>query len=206
MIQITMDVRINFEANLTALNDAIEKGLRQLTMQAHQEWQDEAARRLKTTRRRYQDSLQYTIESSNTASITLQSADPSTQWLVNALEQGVDSFDMKPSRLGYAPSRSGGKPAFFWSSLHQTLPGKRKEPGQPFYQPTPFVDIPFRGGGAKEGRPTSYRRMHIGSQGFIHPGFKPLGKGGPGPLRPAVVEYIRKTAPEVFGPLIRATI
>ena len=206
MIHIKVNIKVDLKAKADKIEGAVEKGLRQLTLAAFHEWQDEAGRKLRTTRRRYQDSLQYMIESGNTSTITLQAKDPSTQWLVNALENGVGSFDMKPSRLGMAKSRSGGKPAYYWSPLHSTLPGEKKKKGQPYYQEVPFVDIPFRTGAKESSRPTSYRRMHKGSSGFIHPGFKPSGTGGPGPMRPHVVEYIRKTAADVFGPLIRASV
>lgn len=163
-----------------------------LAQQAYHEWQEEAGRRLKTTRRRYQDAIQLVVDG-NKAELRLQAKDASTQWLVNALEYGVESFDMKPSRLK-------GKPAYFWSEYHGTLPGTKKEPGQPYYQTPPFVDIPF-GGHAKQGStPSHYRRIHAGSSGFQHPGLKPRN------MRETVVEYIKKTAPEVLPLLIKAKV
>lgn len=192
MIKIKVKVRIPFLDRIGRIKQAIDEGTRTLTTQAMHEWQDEAGRRLKTTRRRYQDAIQMTVDG-NTSELRLQAKDAKTQWLVTSLEYGVEPFDMKPKRLE-------GKPAFFWSEYHGTLPGVKKAPGQPYYQPTPFVDIPF-GGHAKEGsRPTHYRRMHEGSTGFRHPGFKPYN------MRGAVIEYIKKTAPEVLGPLIRAKV
>lgn len=191
MIQIKMKIdtsKIDLEGLGNKIADAAEKGLRQLTQQAYEEWQNIAARRLKSTRRVYQDALSFEVDGSGVGHITLQAKDPSTNWLVTKLETGVASFDMKPSRLA-------GKPARHWSDLHPTKPGeKKKNP--------PFVDIPFRTKSKQQAKPDRYRRISEKSTGFIHPGFKPIGKAGPGPMREEVVEYVRKTAPDVFQPLL----
>jgi len=170
------------------LEEACEKGLRQITQAAYEEWQNEAGRKLKSTRRRYQDALHYSIDDASHSCITLFARDKSTNWLVSKLEQGVSAFDLKPPRLeGHAGDH--------WSQLHKTNPGGKKPN-------PPFVDIPFRTKNKEQGDPNSYRRMLPKSSGWVHPGFKPIGTGGPGPLRPAVIEYIRKQIATVFVPLI----
>lgn len=190
MISISVKVSVDFPGIESKIRAAAANGTRKLAAAAHNEWQSEAGRRLNTTRRRYQDALRLTQVSDTKATIHLEASDKGTQWLVNALEFGVESFDMKPKRLS-------GHASTHWSAMHKTLSGEKKKPGQPYYQPTPFVDIPVERSG-KEGRSTKFRRMHSKSTGWIHPGFKPKGTGGPGPMRPHVVEYIKTEAQKVF--------
>jgi hypothetical protein len=110
---------------------------------------------------------------------------------------GWPSFDLKPGRLG------NNRPAHYWSEYTKPAagdkgPGAKKKPGQPFYQETPFVDIPFFGKGTKEGAPKKFRRMHKGGSAWRHPGFKPTGTGGPGPMRPHVTEFIKDQSNKIF--------
>ena len=81
-----------------------------------------------------------------------------------------------------------------------------REHGREGLPPVPFADIPFRTKGAKQqGTPNAYRRISPNQDtdaSWMHPGFKDKGQGGPGPLRPEVVEYIKKTAPDIFRPLL----
>jgi hypothetical protein len=192
MISIRVKVEVNFKGMEDRIRAAAGRGLRKVATAAHGEWQTEAGRRLSSTRRRYQDALKLTQIDDEHATIHLEASDKSTNWLVNALEYGAESFDMKPSRLK-------GHAARHWSGYHRTLPGMKKKLGQPFAQEPPFVDIPIREKGSpKEGKPSKFRRMHSGSSGWIHPGFKPLGKKGPGPMRPHVAEFIKEHAPKIF--------
>ena len=190
------------QKQIRSIEAGAKQGLRELTRAAHLEWIDEAGRKLNTTRRRYQDSVQYTLEGPYRGVITLQAKDKGTQWLVLALERGVKGFDLKPGRLG-----KDNRPAYYWSK-HATIvaAGKKKEPGDPYYQTPPFVDIPFRTKSKEQEKPDSYARLHSGSHGFRHPGFKPKGDGGPGPMRPAVIEYIKETAQDVLLTAIRKKI
>lgn len=182
-----------------AMIEAAREGLRQVASAAFEEWQSIAARRLKSTRRIYQDSLHLKLGSGKAPSeITLFSKDPSHNWLVQGMEYGVGAFDMKPSRLSRKKGPGGitPRPAFHWSEFHKTKSGqKKKNP--------PFVDIPFGGGRRTGSTPKSYRRVSPKSGGFQHPGFKPVGTGGPGPMRHEVIEYIRKQVPIIIGPIIK---
>lgn len=173
------------------------EGMRQVAQAAFEEWQNIAARELKSTRKLYQDALHLKLGSGRAASeITLFSKEDN--WLVQALEFGTGAFDMKPSRLSRKKGPAGitPRPAYHWSEFHPTKPGaKKKNP--------PFVDIP-RGGGRRTGTtPKEFRRMSSKSSGFMHPGFKPIGAGGPGPMRHEVIDYIKEQIPVVIGPIVK---
>jgi len=166
---------------------------------AYGEWQSIAARKLKSTRRMYQDALHLKLGSGRAASeITLFAKNESDNWLVQGLEFGAEAFDMKPSRLAKKKGPGGitPRPAYHWSEFHKTKPGvKKRNP--------PFVDIP-RGGGRRTGStPSEFRRISSTSGGFMHPGFKPIGSGGPGPMRHEVISYIKEQIPVVIGPIIK---
>ena len=94
---------------------------------------------------------------------------------------------MKASRLS-----DKSHAAYHWSQFAKV----RKAGGRK--QNPPFVDIPVRGTGARRGRATGYYRMSPKSGSWDHPGFKPKGSGGPGPMRPDVEEHIRKTVQDTF--------
>ena len=64
-----IEIRLNIDVSNIDLDgvgkkivEAAEKGLRQLTQQAYEEWQNIAAQKLNTTRRRYQDALAFTMK------------------------------------------------------------------------------------------------------------------------------------------------
>ena len=183
MISIHVKVEINFEDIESKIRAAAGRGLRRVAIAAHGEWQSEAGRKLSSTRRRYQDALKLTQVDDENASIHLEATDKSTNWLVNALEFGHPSWNMTETHLkGHASKH--------WSNFHPKTPGGKK--ANP-----PFIDVPFRKG-SKEGRPSHFRRMSPKSSGWVHPGFKPIGSGGPGPMRPHVIEFIKEHASTVF--------
>lgn len=201
-IQIKVHAEVDMEKVEKGITEAAEKGLRQLTQQAYEEWQNVAARKLKTTRRRYQDSLSFEMKSSNVGTITLQAKDKNTEWLINAIEAGAEPFSIRDAVLDKAkkhwprPMSDEQRRAMF------AYLAKEGRLGKP---PVPFTDVPFRSSGSKEqGRPNAYRRISPNTKpdGWKHPGFKPKGGGGPGPLREEVVEYVKKTAADVFTPLL----
>lgn len=199
MIQIKIKIRDGLANEIEQrLQKALGKGMKKLVTKAYEEWQAEAGRKLTTTRRAYQDALKLTITNDDKATIELAPRDPKNQWLIRALEMGWPAFDLKPGRLG-----KRNRPAYYWSEHAKPAtggkgPGAKKKPGQPFYQEVPFVDIPFFKKGTKEGAPEKFRRMHKGGSAWRHPGFKPKGSGGPGPMRPHVVEFIKEQAPKIL--------
>lgn len=207
MISIKIKINVDLNSKMEAIEEACEKGLNDLTMAAFKEWQDEAGRRLHTTRRMYQDALSYSMVDKKHGEIKLQPGKTKLAWLILALENGLQSYDMKP---GFMESHS----AYHWSPLHKTLANKKKKAEDDFIGKSlygkgmdpPFVDVPFRLKSKEQNEPDYYRRVHSRSTGWIHPGFKPIGKGGPGSMAPHVIEYIKKTAGDVFLPLIKARI
>jgi hypothetical protein len=201
-LSFTITSKIDFEKISRELHKVIGEGLRTLTMQAYEEWQNEAGRKLKTTRRRYQDSLHYTIKSETEAEITLYSKDKKTAWLVTSIERGVEGFSIREAVLKKAKLHTGRKMS---DAQRRAMFSYLKRVGRLGFPPVPFTDVPFRtSGAAEQGTPNSYRRIskNTKTEAWKHPGFKPSGTGGPGPLLPAVIEYTEKTAQDVFGPLI----
>jgi len=195
-------INIKIEVDLGEIGKTIEKAasdaLKQLATQAYEEWQSEAGRRLKTTRRRYQDALHWTMKSDTEAEITLFARDKKTNWIVTALERGVGPYSIRDAALKKAKLQTS-----------RTMSDKQRRAmfaylasvGRLGLPPTPFADIPFRSQGSLEqGDPNSWRRISKNTKpgSWKHPGFKPGGSGGPGPLRPAIVEYIQKTAGDIF--------
>jgi hypothetical protein len=200
--QINIKIEVDLAALGQKLQKAIGEALKQLTVQAYEEWQNEAGKKLKTTRRRYQDALHYTVKSDTESEIVLYAKDKKTNWIVTALERGVGSYSIRDAALKKAKLQT-----------NRTMSDKQRRAmfaylakvGRLGLPPTPFVDIPFRSKGSLEqGDPNAWRRISKNTKtgSWKHPGFKPVGSGGPGPLRPAIVEYIKKTAGEVFGPIL----
>jgi len=193
----------NLDKKKQEIVKAAQKGLRQLTQQAFEEWQNIAAQKLKTTRRPYQDSLSFTMVGAELGEITLQAKDPKTNFIINALENGVKPFSIRDAVLKKAKkhwprkkpmSDQQRKAMFFYLSKVGRL-------GLP---PTEFSDVPFKTGGSKEGAVSSFWRISKNTESgkWAHPGLKPKGGGGPGPLRPDVIKYVKKTAIDVFRPLL----
>jgi hypothetical protein len=204
MIQIKVKIRteVDLEAKAKEIEKAAEKGIRQLTQQAFEEWQSVAARRLRTTRRRYQDSLSFTMTGPMTGEITLSAKDKNTNWLINAIENGVEEFSIRDAVLAKAKKHW---PREMSDKQRRAMFAYLAKVGRLGKPPVPFTDVAFRTGGAKEqGKPNAFRRIspNTPSDAWAHPGFKPKGRGGPGPLREEVVEYVKKTAQDVFGPLL----
>lgn len=201
-LRIKVNAQVDMDKKAKAIGEAVEKGTRQLTQQTYEEWQNVAARRLRTTRRRYQDALSYSIDGPNEGTITLQAKDKSTQWLLNAIENGVGAYSIRDAVLKKAKKKW---PRDMSDAQRKAMFAYLKKVGRLGRPPVPFSDVPFRTSGAKEqGRPTAYRRIspNTSTEAWKHPGFKPVGKGGPGPLRDEVVEYVKETAKDVFQPLM----
>ena len=190
MITIKVKGKMRLLHLVPKIREAAEKGTRELARSAEEEWRRLADQRLNTTKRRYQDAIQMEIRDGK-AILRLEARDSGTNWLVNAIERGRPSYDIKPG-LMRSPS------AKQWSQYHRTNPGGKK--ANP-----PFVDVPFRTG-AQQDKPAYFRRVTPKSSEWIHPGFKPTGSGGPGPMAPDVVEHVKKEAPKVLGRLLKAVV
>lgn len=205
MIQLKIKIRaegVDLEKKAKHIMEAAEKGLRQLTQQTYEEWQSVAARKLKTTRRRYQDSLSFTMQESNLGVITLQSKDKNTNWLITAIETGTEPYSIRDAVLKRAKKHWPRKMS---PAQRKAMFAYLKEQGRLGLPPVPFTDIPFRTTGAKQqAKPNAYRRIspNTPNDKWKHPGFKPIGTGGPGPLKEEVIEYVKKTASDVFTPLL----
>lgn len=208
-----VEIRINIDTSKVNLDgvgkkivDAANKGIQQLTQQTYEEWQNIAARRLNTTRRRYQDALSFTMKGKNAGEITLQAQDPNTNWLVVALETGVESFNIRQAIMKKKSEYKKRWPRPMSDKQRRAMFRYLKEKGRLGKPPVPFADVPFRTKGAKQqGKPNAYRRISPNQDTqskWDHPGFKDKGTGGPGPLRPEVIEYVKKTAQDVFKPLL----
>jgi hypothetical protein len=192
-------IRFEFEtpADLAQLEQklikAARRGLRDLALAAHGQWQDEAGRKLHTTRAQYQAAVKHKKVDADTYEVFLHHPTEKTNWLVTAIEVGYPSFNIRDALLR-SPS------AFSYSQY-----AKVKGPGAAKVG-APFVDVPFRTGPAKtQSKPSYFRRVHPGSSKskWIHPGFRPDGEGGlDTPLREAVKDYIKEEAKNVFGPFL----
>jgi len=201
-IKIKIHTEVDLEDKAKQIGEAVEKGMRQLTQQTYEEWQNVAARKLKTTRRRYQDSLSFSMDGPNNGSITLSAKDKATNWLVTAIENGIEPYSIRESTMAKAKKHW---PRDMSDRQRRAMFAYLAKVGRLGKPPVPFTDIPFRTGGAKEqGKPNSFRRIspNTAPDAWGHPGFKPKGGGGPGPLREEVIEYVKKTAQDVFGPLL----
>ncbi len=191
-IKIKIDINIPFDKWTDDIEAALAEGMRDLMMKAHGEWQDAAARTLHSTKRAYQEAIQYKIVDPRTVHLSLSHNDKRKNWLVNALELGQESF---PGRV---PKTLESSKATTWSS----------GPKRGSAKATPFMDIPKWGKGAVpiEGAVPAggYRRMTANNASkWKHPGFRPSGKGGlQKPLREDVVQMIKDKAPGLFKKLI----
>jgi len=194
-MSLALSLKIDEKIDLDNLADKIQqtlfRALRQLANAAMGEWQDEAGRRLHRTRRQYQSAIKTHVVSEDQIDIVLHHPDEKINWLVTAIEVGVESYSVKQALLDSAAARQ-------WSQHHKGSPGGKK-------LGAPFVDVPFRTGDAKEqSRPSYFRRVSpSSSKTWTHPGFKPAGGGGlDKPIREHVKQYIEEEAEKMFGHLL----
>lgn len=203
MISMKVQINIDPEKLLKGWEEEANAAMEDLMMAAYNEWKDEAGRVFNTTRRVYQEAVQYQLIRPGTVHVFLQAADDRDNWLANALEVGYGKYNIWPAVLS-GRGRTESRAAYYYSEkAKKPLKGAFKG-GAP---KTPFVDIPFRPGKVispgmsktkEQGRPDFYRRMSRGNiKGkWIHPGFQPRA------LSNHVVEYVKKTVPDIFGPFM----
>lgn len=205
MSEIRIKIKTQFDPSklFKEYEEAAEKAMEELMHAAYQEWQDEAGRRLHTTRRAYRDALQSKLISPGLFEIFLQHVDDKDNWLANALETGARPFNIREKVLATAklhPERMAKMSPRQRAMMIKYL----REHGRLGLPPTPYTDVPFIAGGVKEGKPSAFRRISKNQDTqskWDHPGFQPEGTGGPGPLMPKVIEFIEEQAPEIFNRL-----
>lgn len=223
MITINVTMKFKVDKLYDELVSVFEEGMRDLMMQAYGVWHDQAAAKLHSTQRDYQDAIQHKIVDPFTVHLFLSHNDKKKNWLVNALEAGHGP--MLPWKATLADRK-----AFYWSGQgkhagkykwHSYAQGyKAPQDPSPRSKRTPpnnhkpFMDVPSwgkgvspRSGGTPGGKPP-YKRLTAGNSGkWTHRGFKPTGKGGlDRPLRDAVVEHVRQEAPKLFKRLIEQVV
>ena len=217
VVEVKVEINIPFDKWFDEIEAALAEGMRDLMMKAHGEWQDAAARTLHSTKRMYQDAIQFKVVDDRTTHLFLSHNDQKKNWLVNALELGHGP--MLPWRATLA-----GRKAFYWNSGSRRGTYKwssyaagyegRKKARKPPGGYKPFMDIPQWGKGVSpiEGRAPAgkdaFKRMTAGNSArWTHPGFKPEGKGGlDKPLREDVIQLVKDEAPKIFKKLIEQVV
>jgi len=220
-ITVKVEIKVDLEEVFEEIFDVLEEGMRDLMMSAYGVWQDEAAGKLHSTQRDYQDAIQHEVIDAFTVHLFLSHNDKKKNWLVNALELGHGP--MLPWR-----STLSSRKSFYWSPFAKwpnkykwhsyaqgykapsdAAPRKARKPPNGY---KPFMDVPNWGRGtARSGSKPSggggrgaYSRLTAGNSGkWTHKGFKPVGKGGLArPLREAVIQHVLDEAPKMFTRLI----
>lgn len=184
-VTVNEDRLVNLESKLMK---ALSTGLKALVIGAHREWKKMASVKLYTTRRQYQMALASPVPIDDfTYEIVLHHPDNQTNWLVTALEVGHGNIDMKRALLA-----TKVKASRVWSQ-YSKKPGQKKIGA-------PFLDVPFKAG--QSDKPMFFRRVTPRSAGWMHQGFRPVGKGGLAePLRETAKKFIRDQAGDVLRPI-----
>lgn len=211
MITIKMRVEFDVDKQIQDIKDAVQEAMRNLMMAAYHEWITQVGKAktvkgstLRTTRRPYEDAIQHKLVDPWTVQIFLQATDPKDNFLANALEGGFPQFNTWTAPMS-------GWSSQHWSTQHPSKASEfklsvryRKDRAA-----TPFVDIPFRTKSMEQSKPDAYRRMSAKNiQGrWIHPGFRPIGKGGlERPLRDIVTDFVKDEAPKIFSESLKARV
>jgi len=203
MIKITIDIKFEAKGLVQDYVDAAYKAMEELMMAAYQEWQDEAGRKLHTTRRAYRDAIQHKLVSPGEVELSLQQSDDKDNWIAGALEAGHPGFSIRDRVLAKAKKHTEREMSDRQRRAMFSYLARVGRLGKP---PVPYTDIPFRTGGGKEqGKPNKFRRIspNTAPGTWKHPGFKPIGGGGlEKPLRDAVIAFVEKEAPVIFNKLL----
>lgn len=205
MVKITIEIKFEVEQLTLELMEAAHKAMEEIMMAAYHEWQDEAGRKLNTTRRAYRDAIQHKVVSPGEVELFLQGTNDKDNWIANALEAGCPTFNIRDGVLKGAklhPERM----AHMSEKQRRRMFAYLKSVGRLGLPPTAYSDVGFMRAGTKEGKPSEFRRIsknHDTKSSWEHPGFKPAGTGGLGePLRNAVVKFVEENAPEIFNKLL----
>lgn len=180
MLTITVNVCFDLLEYSEKIEKALEKGMADLTVATHGNWKALAHKRLHSRREKYEEALTYESHGLE-GKVTLASKDRSLNWLFMALELGHKPFDLKPGRV-----TMGRQGLSVYAFKYKTTGEVKKNP--------PFIDIRMK----KQIKGSYFARMTPQSKGWQHPGFKPIGSGGPGPIRPDVVTNMEKEIQKIF--------
>jgi len=82
------------------LKDKLQSTLNRIGRDGKNFWKSEAGRRLKTSRKAYQASIEWSADLQEGISLGLSGGTDSENFLANAVEAGAPAFDMKPGLLG----------------------------------------------------------------------------------------------------------
>jgi hypothetical protein len=97
----TSSISEQFEFNQNDINSLMDYTVKEITHRFAQEWENEANRSLKSSRQEYISNIIVVDEGFAKGSVVL------TGWLPNAIEQGMDSYDLKEGMLSGPKARMG---------------------------------------------------------------------------------------------------
>lgn len=97
----TSSISEQFEFNQDDINSLMDYTVKEITHRFAQEWEGEAGRELKSSRQEYISNITVVDDGFAKGSVIL------TGWLPNAIEQGMDSYDMKENFLNGPNSKQG---------------------------------------------------------------------------------------------------
>lgn len=96
----TSSISEQFDFSQEDINDLLDYTIKEITHRFAAEWLDEANRILKSSRQQYISNINVVDEGFAKGAVVL------TGWLPNAVEQGLDAYDMKTGLLNGPNSRS----------------------------------------------------------------------------------------------------
>lgn len=118
----TRGISENFFMDEDQVKDLMDSAIKELTARFAQEWENEANRTLKASRQEYVANITVVDEGFAKGAVML------TGWLPNAVEQGLDPYDMKDGLLN-GPSAKIGKDGSRYNTIPFThgVPGSQEE-------------------------------------------------------------------------------
>lgn len=215
-----IDIEVKFDAD--KIGDRFAKKVTafmdDLASATHEAWENEAKHQLFTTRDRYVKALAVRKINDFTRQIYLKN-ESEEDFLVNAIESGYPPFNIFDAMLRSNRASTQHKLKFFSDCDNVKRKGQSKvnswypKPDGGFGRSNPpFIDIPKRtkevlrpGKCAVPDRNPKFNRASMKSRGkFIHPGFKPIGKGGlDKPLREYAIEHAVNVAQDIFNKVLK---
>lgn len=115
------------------IKERLPEALEKISLEAYNFWYAEAGRRLNTTRDLYQDAIERYVDDTGFELTLGANLEGRERFLVNALEFGLDRFDMKPGLLKKAQTNTGIRGA--WARMKGT-----SKPGFHAYRIIPIED------------------------------------------------------------------
>jgi hypothetical protein len=199
VIRLKVKDRLNVKALGRTIRSQMRKALAQVAKETKALWKKEAQTNLKTLAKPYSQSITLTKVNADKYELTLKHPDRKMNWLINALENGMPSFDIKPGLLK-------GKASKRYSSFAKKHGGKRQD-GHAVRKgnkkATPFVDIFTKGRGFTK-ISSKFVRVSPTTTGWIHPGFRPTGKKGmKEALRVKVARQMQARIAQIAQPFVQ---